>query len=62
MNIKKMSKEELESLSNKDITYYILEDRNDKKNMIWEYLNEPMESEDFIRISLIMNEYWRENK
>ncbi|MBO5414294.1 MAG: DNA-directed RNA polymerase subunit delta, partial [Bacilli bacterium] len=26
MNIKKMSKEELELLSNKDITYYLLED------------------------------------
>ena len=44
----------------KNMIYYILEEKNDKKNLIWEYLNEPIESEDFIRISIIMNEYWRE--
>lgn len=44
----------------KNRIYYILEDRNDKKNLIWEYLNEPIGSEDFIRISIIMSEYWRE--
>lgn len=44
----------------KNRVYYILTDRKDKKDMIWEYLNEPIESEEFIRISVIMREYWRD--
>lgn len=44
----------------KNKIYYLLTDRKDKKDMIWEYLNEPIESEDFIRISILMREYWRD--
>jgi len=52
-----MSYEEKRDL--KKEVYGILKERNDKKDMIWEYLNEPMDSEDFIRISIVMREYGR---
>lgn len=52
-----MNRREKRILKNK--IYYLLEERNDKRDLIWEYLNEPIESEDFIRISIIMNQYRR---
>lgn len=38
---------------------YALKERNNRKDLIWEYLNEPFESEYFMDISIILASYIR---
>lgn len=42
--------------------YYVLREKNDKKDLIWEYLNEPMDSEAFILSSILISNYARRKK
>ena len=35
--------------------YHSLKERNSQKDLIWEYLNEPIESDYFIYTSIILN-------
>lgn len=41
---------------------YELQERNNRKDLIWEYLNEPMETDYFIYISIILKGYDRSDK
>lgn len=41
---------------------YGLKERNNRKDLIWEYLNEPIESDYFIYVSLVLKSYEGENK
>ena len=41
---------------------YDLKERNNRKDLIWEYLNEPIESDYFIYVSLVLKSYEGENK
>ena len=41
---------------------YGLQERNNRKDLIWEYLNEPLESDYFIYVSLVLKGYEGENK
>lgn len=38
---------------------YALKERNNRKDLMWEYLNEPFESEYFMDISIILASYIR---
>jgi hypothetical protein len=37
--------------------YYVIKIDEDKKDLIWKFLNEPIESEDYMRSVLILNKY-----
>ena len=39
--------------------YYQMKEKEEKKNLIWEYLNEPLDSQDFIITSIILSKYGR---
>lgn len=39
--------------------YYVIKINEDKKDLIWRFLNEPIESEDYIYSTLILNKYGR---
>lgn len=39
--------------------YYVIKIDEDKKDLIWRFLNEPIESEDYIYSTLILNKYGR---
>lgn len=41
---------------------YSLNERNNRKDLIWEYLNEPMETEYFMNISILISAYERNKK
>ena len=42
--------------------YHSLKERNSQKDLIWEYLNEPIESDYFIYTSLVLNSIKRSGK
>ena len=39
--------------------YYVIKINEDKKDLIWKFLNEPIESEDYMSSVLILNKYGR---
>lgn len=39
--------------------YYVMKLEEEKKDLIWRFLNEPIESEDYIYSTLILNKYGR---
>lgn len=43
----------------KNYIYYKLNDRLDKKDLIWEYLNEPIDSEYYIYTAVMLGSYSR---
>lgn len=46
----------------KDYIYHNLSDRVDKKDLIWEFLNEPMDSEYYIYTAVMLGSYARRKK
>lgn len=42
--------------------YYVLKEKQDKKDIIWEYLNEPMDTETYLFCSIMINKYLKSNK
>lgn len=42
--------------------YYALKEKQDKKDLIWEYLNEPMDSESYMVSSILISNYLKKNK
>ena len=55
-----MSYEEKRKL--KFFIYYFLKEDEKKKDIIWEYLNEPIGSDSYIYTSVMLNSYSRRNK
>lgn len=41
---------------------YDLKERNNRKDLIWEYLNEPLETDYFVYISIVLKGYDRSDK
>lgn len=41
---------------------YALNEKTNRKDLMWEYLNEPMDSEYFVSISIILGGYVRNDK
>lgn len=41
---------------------YALSERTNRKDLIWEYLNEPIDTEYFVSISIILGGYVRNDK
>ena len=39
--------------------YYVIKMRDDKKDIIWKFLNEPIETEEYIYSSLYLSKYGR---
>ena len=39
--------------------YYVIKINEDKKDLIWKFLNEPIESEDYMSSVLTLNKYGR---
>lgn len=39
--------------------YYQMKEKEEKKNLIWEYLNEPLDSQDYIITSIMLSKYGR---
>lgn len=40
---------------------YGLKERKNRKDLIWEYLNEPMETDYYISVNIIMSSFDRSN-
>lgn len=41
---------------------YNLKERNNRKDLMWEYLNEPMDTDYFVSISIILGGYVKNDK
>lgn len=41
---------------------YALKERNNRKDLMWEYLNEPIDTDYFVSISIILKGYVRNDK
>lgn len=41
---------------------YALKERNNRKDLMWEYLNEPIDTDYFVSISIILGGYVRNDK
>lgn len=41
---------------------YALKERTNRKDLMWEYLNEPLDTEYFVSISIILGGYVRNDK
>ena len=41
----------------KNYIYYELQEKNDKRDLIWEYLNEPIDSEYYIYTAVMIGSY-----
>lgn len=63
--INKLIYADMDNISRRELKFYIykvLEDKQEKKDIIWEYLNEPIDSEAYLYSSIMLGQYLRRKK